>query len=227
VRAEDREGRTTTTFHGPLLAATLCGSQVLEVLGVTAVIVALPLIGAELGLGGGALQLVVSLYAVLYGALLLTAGRLADVVGPRAVLTAGLVATGIGTLACATAPTGGLLLVGRAVQGLGGALVTPAALGLLTTSFPAGRARRRAVSAWTAAAAGGGALGWGAGGVLVGLAGWRALFWLLTALAAAALALTRWVVPPVSPTAVRRGLDGHRHRRSGAGPARARRRPRR
>ncbi len=213
--AEDRgstTGRRTAGDGRPparagLLTATLCGAQVLEVLGVTVVIVALPVIGADLALDGGALQLVVSLYAVLYGGLLLAAGRLADVVGRRRVLGAGLVVTAVGTLACATAPTGPLLLVGRAAQGLGGALVTPAALGLLTTSFPAGPARRRAVSAWTAAAAGGGALGFGAGGVLVDLVGWRAVFWLLTALAAVVLVLTRWAVPSAPVPAVRRGLD--------------------
>ncbi len=195
------------TAPAVLLIATLCGAQVLEVLGVTVVIVALPVIGADLGLGEGALALVVSLYAVLYGSLLLAAGRLADVVGRRTVLVAGLVATGAGTLVCATAPTGTVLLVGRAVQGLGGALVTPAALGLLTTSFPTGAPRRRAVSAWTAAAAGGGALGYGAGGVLVDLVGWRAIFWLLTALVVVLLGATLRRVPVVPAAAVRRGLD--------------------
>lgn len=104
-----------------LLAATLCGAQMLEVLGVTVVIVALPVVGSDLGLERGRLELVVSLYAVLYGALLLTSGRVADVVGRRAVLTVGLAVTAAG----AGAGTGTVLLVGRAVQGLGGALVTP------------------------------------------------------------------------------------------------------
>jgi MFS family permease len=197
---------TTPTSREVLLLAVLCGAQVLEVLGVTVVIVALPVIGADLGMAGGVLQLVVSLYAVLYGGLLLAAGRLADVVGRRAVLAVGLGVTGVGTLLCATAATGVLLLVGRAVQGVGGALVTPAALALLTTAFASGAPRRRAISAWTAAAAGGGALGFGAGGVLVDLVGWRAVFWVLTAVAALVLALVRWVVP-AGPPVVRRGLD--------------------
>jgi MFS family permease len=189
-----------------LLVATLCGAQVLEVLSVTVVIVALPLIGMDLKLSGGILQLVVSLYAVLYGGLLLSAGRVADVVGRRRVLAFGLVVTGIGTLLCAIAGTGAVLLVGRAVQGLGGALVTPAALALLTTAFPSGRPRRVAVSTWTAAAAGGGALGFGAGGVIVALAGWRVVFWLLTAVAVLVLVTLRWV-PTAKPIRAGQGLD--------------------
>lgn len=129
------------------LMATLCVAQVLEVLGVTVVIVALPVIGADLGLPDAQLQLVVSLYAVLYGGLLLTAGRVADLLDRRTVFAAGLVVTLAGAVLCASAGTGTMLLLGRAVQGLGGAIVTPAALSLLTSSFPAGRARRVAVSA--------------------------------------------------------------------------------
>jgi MFS family permease len=108
---------------------------------------------------------------------------------------------------CATAPTGPVLLAGRAVQGLGGAVVTPAALSLLTSRFPSGRARRTAVSAWTAAAAGGGALGFVVGGVLVAGAGWRAVFWLLAGLAALVLVLLRWTVPVQPPRGGRRDLD--------------------
>lgn len=191
-----------------LLVATLCGAQVLEVLGVTVVIVALPVIGSDLGLEGGRLQLVVSLYAVLYGALLLTAGRVSDVVGRRVVLTVGLAVTVAGAVICASAGSGTVLLVGRAVQGLGGALVTPAALALLTTAFPAGRPRRTAISAWTAAAAGGGALGFGAGGVLVDTVGWRPVFWVLAAVAVVVLVAVRRVVPgAVQAHAGGRGLD--------------------
>lgn len=196
------------TGREQVLVATLCGAQVLEVLGVTVVIVALPVIGVDLGLERGRLQLVVSLYAVLYGALLLTAGRLADVVGRRAVLAAGLAVTAAGAVTCAVAGTGTVLLAGRAVQGLGGALVTPAALALLTTAFPAGRPRRTAISAWTAAAAGGGALGFGAGGVLVGTIGWRPVFWVLTVAAVVVLVAVRQVVPgSTRARGARRGID--------------------
>ncbi|WNV73851.1 MFS transporter [Geodermatophilus sp. DSM 44513] len=187
--------------------ATLCTAQALEVLGVTVVIVALPVVGADLGLRDARLQLVVSLYAVLYGGLLLTAGRVADLVERRTVLAAGLGVTLVGAVLCATATSGTVLLAGRAVQGLGGAIVTPAALSLLTSAFPTDRLRRVAVSAWTASAAGGGALGFGLGGLLVAAAGWRAVFWLLAGVSAAVLAALWWLVPADPPRAGRRGLD--------------------
>jgi len=187
--------------------ATLCVAQVLEVLGVTVVIVALPAIGADLDLRDSQLQLVVSLYAVLYGGLLLTAGRVADLFDRRTVFAAGLAVTLAGALCCALAGTVAALLAGRAVQGLGGAIVTPAALSLLTASFPGGRARRIAVSAWTAAAAGGGALGFVVGGLLVDGAGWRAVFWLLVPLAAVVLVAVRWLVPAHPAGRGPRGFD--------------------
>lgn len=189
------------------LMATLCAAQVLEVMGVTLVVVALPAIGRDLALDSARLQLVVSLYAALYGGLLLTAGRLADVVDRRTVLAAGLAVALAGALVCALAGSGSALLAGRAVQGLGAALVTPAALSLLTASFPRGRSRRVAVSAWTAAAAGGGAVGFAVGGLVVDGAGWRGVFWLLVPLAAIVLAVLRWLVPAHPTTGAGRGLD--------------------
>jgi len=186
---------------------TLCVAQVLEVLGVTVVIVALPAIGADLGLEDARLQLVVSLYAVLYGGALLTAGRVTDLLQRRLVFAVGLAVTVTGAVACATAGSGTVLLIARAVQGLGGAIVTPAALSLLTSSFPAGRARRLALSAWTAAAAGGGALGFAVGGLLVADFGWRAVFWLLAAVAALVLVVAWWVVPAQAPPSGPSGLD--------------------
>lgn len=189
------------------LLATLCVAQVLEVLGVTVVIVALPAIGQDLGIRDAQLQLVVSLYAVLYGGLLLAAGRVADLFDRRKVFAAGLAVTLLGAVWCATAPSGEMLLAGRAVQGLGGAIVTPAALSLLTSSFPEGRSRRVAVSAWTAAAAGGGALGFVVGGLVVDSASWRGVFWVLVPLAGMVLAAIWWTVPAQPAQGTRSGLD--------------------
>jgi len=108
---------------------------------------------------------------------------------------------------CAVAPTSTTLLAGRAVQGLGGAVVTPAALSLLTVKFPTGRTHSIAVSAWTAAAAGGGALGFVVGGLLVDRVGWRGAFWLLTPVAGVVLVALWWVVPATPPQHRTRGLD--------------------
>ncbi len=118
------------------LITVLCAAQVLEVLGVTVVIVALPVIGADLDMPDSELQLVVSLYTVLYGSLLLFAGRVSDLVDRRTVFGIGLALGLVGAAACATAPTAEVLLLGRAVQGVGGAVVTPAALSLLTNQLP-------------------------------------------------------------------------------------------
>lgn len=173
------------------LLTVLCVAQALEVLGVTVVIVALPAIGIDLGLATAELQLVVTVYAVLYGGLLLTAGRVCDLLDRRRVFAAGLGLTLVGAACCALAPTGATLLVGRAVHGLGGAVVTPAALSLLTSTFREGPKRSVAVRAWTAAAAGGGAAGLVVGGLVVDATGWRGVFWLLTPVAA----LARWSAP--------------------------------
>lgn len=171
------------------------------------VIVALPAIGTDLGMPTAMLQLVVTVYAVIYGGLLLSAGRIADLIDRRLVFAAGLLLTLIGAVICAIAPTSTTLLAGRAVQGLGGAVVTPAALSLLTANFPIGRRRRIAVSAWTAAAAGGGALGFVVGGLLIDSVGWRGVFWLLTPVAGVVLVALWWVVPATPPAHRTRGLD--------------------
>jgi MFS family permease len=187
--------------------AALCAAQVLDVLGVTVVIVALPAIGADFRLGTSSLQLVVTVYAVVYGGLLLTTGRIADLVDRRAVFAGGLGVMLAGSVGYALAPSDGVLLAARAAQGLGGAFVSPAALSLLTASFPAGRGRRIALSAWTGAAAGGGAAGFVVAGLLVDVRGWRGVFWLLVPLAAMVLVSVRWLVPAHPPTPERRGVD--------------------
>ena len=131
---------------------------------------------ADLGLSTVELGWVVTAYTLAFGGCLLAAGRLADRVGRRRAFAAGLVLFALASLACGLAPTGGVLLAARAVQGLGAALVSPAALALLTDRRPGAAPAARALGWWTAAAAGGGASGWVLGGVLSGLLGWRWVF---------------------------------------------------
>jgi MFS family permease len=176
--------RTTVTL------LVLCGTQFLLVLDLTVVAIALPDIRGSLGFTAEDLQWVLSAYALAFGGLLVAAGRLADLVGPRRVFTAGVVAFGAASLACALAPTAALLVAARAVQGVAAAMQTPAALALLTAAFSEPEQHRRAIGWWTAAAAGGGASGWVLGGVLVEAFGWPAVFLVnvpLCALAAAAI----------------------------------------
>jgi len=153
-----------------------CVAQFVIVLDVTIVAIALPVVQSDLGLSTALLGWVVTVYPLVFGCCLLGAGRLADRRGRRRTFVAGLLVFGGASLACALAPGGLLLLAGRAVQGLGAALVSPAALALVTAARPAGAARGRALGWWTAAAAGGGASGWVLGGVLTGWLDWRWVF---------------------------------------------------
>jgi MFS family permease len=134
--------------------ALLCVVQFVDVLGVTIVIVALPAIGHDLGLAGQDLQWVVSMYALCFGGFLLLAGRAADLYGRRRLFAAGLALFTVSSLACGLASSPAMLLGARALQGAGAAVAVPAALSLLTTTFPSGPERARALGVWTAAAAG-------------------------------------------------------------------------
>ena len=156
--------------------ALLCVAQFVVVLDATIVAIALPAIGDALDLGPAGLAWVVTAYTLVFGGCLLSAGRLADRAGRRRVFTAGLLLFAVASLACGLAPGGAILLGGRALQGLGAALVAPSALALLTATHSEGPARGRALAWWTAAAAGGGASGWVLGGLLSGLLDWRWVF---------------------------------------------------
>jgi MFS family permease len=156
--------------------ALLCTAQFMVVLDATIVAVALPSIRAALDLGPAALEWVVSAYTLTFGGLLVPAGRIGDAFGRRRVLRAGFALFTLASLACGIAPDAAVLLGARAVQGAGAALVAPAALALLNDVVGDGPARGRALAAWTAAAAGGGASGWVLGGVLASGPGWRWVF---------------------------------------------------
>ena len=153
-----------------------CLAQFVIVLDVTIVAVALPALQADLGLSTTALGWVITAYTLVFGGCLLAAGRLADRIGRRRTFALGLAVFAAASLACGLAPTAAVLLAARAVQGIGAALVSPAALALVTSARPEGRERARALGWWTAAAAGGGASGWVLGGVLSGLLDWRWVF---------------------------------------------------
>ena len=156
--------------------ALLCVAQFVVVLDATIVAIALPAMQAALGLSTPALAWVVTAYTLAFGGCLLSAGRLADRAGRRRVFVAGLLLSRPPRSPAALAPGGAVLLAGRALQGLGAALVAPSALALLTALRPDGAARQHALAWWTAAAAGGGASGWVLGGVLSGLLDWRWVF---------------------------------------------------
>jgi EmrB/QacA subfamily drug resistance transporter len=172
-----------------MVVALICLAQFVVVLDATIVAIALPAMGADLGLSTTALGWVITAYTLVFGGCLLAAGRLADRVGRRRTFAAGLALFGAASLGCGLAPSGAALLAGRAIQGLGAALVAPSALALLTTARPEGRARARAMGWWTAAAAGGGAGGWVLGGVISGVLGWHWVFLVNVPVCAVAVAL--------------------------------------
>jgi EmrB/QacA subfamily drug resistance transporter len=146
------------------------------ILDVAIVNVALPSIQADLGFSDTALQWVVSAYAIVFGGALLLGGRLADLLGRRRLFVAGLSLFAASSLLCGIAWSAGSLIAFRALQGLGGALLAPAALSLLMTSFAEGRERNRALGIYGAASGSGAAVGVLLGGVLTSYLSWSWIF---------------------------------------------------
>jgi MFS family permease len=159
------------------------------------VIVALPDIGDGLGIDGQRLQAVISVNLIAAAGATILGGRIADAYGRSRTLTAGLFTFALGSGASAVAPDLLVLLTGRVAQGLGSALALPATVAIINNTVPAGRARNRALSLWSAAGAAGLAMGVLAGGVLTHAFGWRSIFASNLALAAVALAFVRRTVP--------------------------------
>lgn len=200
---------TTVERNGKKWAvlAILCVAEFVNVLGVTVVIVALPAIGEALGLEGTDLQWVASAYALVFGSFLLLCGRAADLYGRRLFFIIGLATFVSAALVCGLANSLPLLVAARAVQGLGAAMVLPAALSLLTTMFPEGGSRDRAVSIWTAVAAGGGAAGFFLGGVISDTLGWRWAFWLSVPVGLLGIVLAPAFLPESRNVRASRRLD--------------------
>jgi EmrB/QacA subfamily drug resistance transporter len=146
------------------------------ILDVSVVNVALPSIRNHLGFTEADLQWVVNAYTVTFAGFLLLGGRAADMLGRRRVFVAGLALFGLASLAGGVANSQAVLIGARAIQGLGGAVIAPASLSILTTTFPEGHARNRAVGIWGAMGGAGGAVGVLLGGVLTDLLSWR---WIL------------------------------------------------
>jgi EmrB/QacA subfamily drug resistance transporter len=171
------------------------------------VVVALPEIGRDLGYSAQTLQAVVSAYAVASAGFLLLGGRAADLLGRRRVFMTGLAVYAGASLAGGLSPAPEALLVARAVQGLGGALVFPATLSLITTTFAEGPARNRAMAVWGGAGAAGLVVGVLLGGVLTQALGWQAVFFVNVPLAATVFALAFALIPADRRPTARRSFD--------------------
>jgi EmrB/QacA subfamily drug resistance transporter len=200
----DRLTPVSRPAHGGGLAmALICAAQFVLQLDFSIVNVALPTIQADLHMVAAELQWVVTGYALTFGSLLLVGGRLADLLGRRRVLVIGLIVFAVASLACGLAQWPVMLIVPRLVQGSAGALVSPAALSLLTTTNAEGAARNRALAIWQATTAAGATAGIVAGGLLTQYAGWRAVFLVNPPLILIMLALIRRL-PASAPTGTSR-----------------------
>ncbi len=163
--------------RNPWLTLTvLAVAQFIVILDLTIVNVALPHIQRDLHFSTDGLQWVVNAYTLLFGGFLLLGGRAADLLGRRRLFIAGVALFTLASLVAGLAQSEAMLIVARGVQGLGGAMMSPAALSLLQVTFPNGRDRNTALGIWGALAGLGGTLGVVVGGVLISAVGWRAVF---------------------------------------------------
>jgi EmrB/QacA subfamily drug resistance transporter len=167
---------TSRPFHPRATLLLSCLAQFMVILDVSVVNVALPAIRGGLHFSEVDLQWVVNAYTVTFAGFLLLGGRAADLLGRRRVFAAGLVLFALASLAGGISDSQTVLIAARAVQGLGGAVIAPASLSILTTTFPEGPQRNRAVGIWGAMGGAGGAAGVLLGGVITDLLSWR---WIL------------------------------------------------
>jgi EmrB/QacA subfamily drug resistance transporter len=170
-------------------------AQFMVVLDATVVNVALPTIKVDVGFSEQSLSWVLNAYTLIFGGFLLLGGRLADGLGRRRIFMVGIGLFAGGSLLCGISQSEAMLLIARGLQGLGGALVSPAALSIILTTFAEGPDRNRALAVWGAIAGAGGAVGVLLGGVIVQVLTWRWVFFINVPIGALALVLAPRILP--------------------------------
>src|SRR4051812_9802233 len=185
----------------------LCVAQFVVVLDASIVNVALPTIGEALDFSESQLPWVVNAYVLTFGGFLLLGGRMADLLGRRRVFMAGLVLFALASLAGGLATNSGQLIAARAVQGLGAAILSPAALSIVTTTFQDGAERNKALGVWGAVAGSGGAAGVLLGGALTDGLGWQWVLWVNVPIGLAAAAIAPMLLAESRSTGDRRHFD--------------------
>ncbi|HEY7456841.1 MAG TPA: MFS transporter [Solirubrobacterales bacterium] len=173
-----------------LALVLLCSAQFVVVLDASIVNVALPSIGRALDFSQENLPWVVNAYVLTFGGFLLLGGRTADLLGRRRVFMAGLLLVAVASLAAGFAANEGQLIAARAAQGLGAAIISPAALSIVTTTFSDGAERNKALGVWGAVAGSGGAAGVLLGGILTDGLGWEWVLWVNVPVSLIAFALS-------------------------------------
>ncbi len=190
-----------------LVLVIACLAQFMVVLDASVVNIALPSVQRGLHFSPANLQWIVNAYTLVFGGFLLLGGRAADLLGRKRLFVAGVVLFSAASLFNGLAQTSGMLIIGRGLQGLGGALVSPAALSIVTTTFTDGTQRTRALGVWSAIAASGAAVGLLVGGVLTDVASWRWVFFVNVPVGVATVLLALRYVSESRLAGARRAFD--------------------
>jgi EmrB/QacA subfamily drug resistance transporter len=200
------KGQGTTGAAHRWLLPVLLVAQLMVILDITAVNIALPHIATDLRMSGSSISWTITSYSLIFGSLLLLGGRAADLIGRRRMFLAGLGVFTASSFASAMAGSAAMLFTSRAGQGLGAAILSPAALSIITSAFH-GSQRAKALSAWGAVGGAGAAIGVLVGGVLTQFTDWRTIFYVNLPVAAVLLFASLKVVPADTQKPRWRGLD--------------------
>src|ERR671928_778029 len=193
--------------HRWRILAVVAAAFFMTILDVSIVNVALPSIAKDLDFSQSNLQWVITAYAIAFGGFLLLGGRAADLIGRRSVFVVGVALFTLASLVCGLAQSEGMLIASRAVQGLGGAIISPAALSIVMTSFDEGADRNKALGVWGALGGSGAAVGVLLGGILTKYLGWEWIFFVNVPVGALVLLLTPRIVRESRLEAERRQYD--------------------
>jgi EmrB/QacA subfamily drug resistance transporter len=190
-----------------LILAVVGAAFFMTILDVAIVTVAIPSIQTDLKINESTVQWLLTAYAITFGGFLLLGGRMADLLGRRRIFVAGLILFTLASLTCGLSTSAGVLIAARAVQGIGAAIISPAALSIVSTTFTEGAERNKALGIWGALGGSGAAAGVLFGGILTKYLGWQWIFYVNVPVGALVLALTRPIVPESREEQVQRSFD--------------------
>src|SRR5215468_8074423 len=198
---------STTERSKWIVLVLVCLAQFMVILDATIVNVALPSIQKDLGLSEANLQWIVNAYTLVFGGFLLLGGRAGDLLGRKRLFLFGLVVFTVASLLNGLATSSGMLIGFRALQGLGAAFISPAALAIITTTFQEGAERAKALGVWAAIAIGGSAVGLIVGGALTQLLSWPWIFFVNVPVGVVVFFLSLRMLPESRNEALERNFD--------------------